>query len=154
MSEMVGRFWSKVEIRSDHECWPWGAGFGSNRSGIRYGTFRLKRMRKAHQVAWEIANGTPVPPGQVIRHSCDNGICCNPKHLVSGTQKQNVADRYDRGRDVHLRGEEHPNSKLTRELVLNIRKDLAKGHSQRKIAILYGVSQFGVRYARSGWKHV
>ena len=34
----------------------------------------------------------------VIRHECDNPICCNPFHLVIGTQKENNHDILIRSR--------------------------------------------------------
>lgn len=37
---------------------------------------------------------------EVVRHVCDNARCINPAHLVSGTQKENVADMHQRGRYV------------------------------------------------------
>lgn len=34
----------------------------------------------------------------VVRHKCDNPSCCNPKHLESGTQADNVKDMWLRNR--------------------------------------------------------
>ena len=52
---------------------------------------------KAHRVSYEMANG-PIPDGLIIRHKCDNPNCVNPKHLESGTQKDNMLDASFRGR--------------------------------------------------------
>lgn len=39
----------------------------------------------------------------VVRHKCDNTFCINPEHWVSGTQKDNMQDCYDRGRSNLIR---------------------------------------------------
>jgi HNH endonuclease len=51
---------------------------------------RRKKLR-AHRVAWTLTH-QQVPTG-IIRHLCDTPGCCNPAHLVDGTQAENVADR-------------------------------------------------------------
>ena len=53
-----------------------------------------------HRVVWEIHNAEPIPEGMVIRHTCDNPACCNPEHLVLGTQADNLRDCRERGRAV------------------------------------------------------
>ncbi len=148
------RFWAKVDRRQPEECWPWTALKVNNGSGQEYGHFRYKRkMVRAHRVSFSITKG-PIPFGAVIRHTCDNPLCCNPNHLISGTQKENVQDRYDRGRAVHLRGEEHGMAKLTEEKVREIRKRISNGESRRPLAKEFGVSTFGIGWAVKGWKHV
>jgi len=70
-----------------------------------YGGFKVGRqVRKAHRVAYELANG-PIPEGALVLHSCDNPPCCNPAHLSLGSQVGNMADKRARGRNVK-RGEE------------------------------------------------
>lgn len=90
------RFWEKVERRGDNECWPWRGGFF--KSG--YGAFVVtsKKIARAHKTAYQLTKG-PVAFGTVIRHTCDNAWCVNPAHLLAGTQKDNIRDMYDRGRD-------------------------------------------------------
>ena len=51
-----------------------------------------------HRLAWEIANAEPIPPGMVVRHTCDNPRCCNPAHLILGTDKDNTDDMLTRNR--------------------------------------------------------
>lgn len=37
-------------------------------------------------------------PGLVVRHSCDQPLCCNPLHLEMGTQLENLRDQIRRKR--------------------------------------------------------
>jgi len=40
-----------------------------------------------------------VPAGMQVNHHCDNPPCWNIEHLYLGTQKQNIADMWTRGRE-------------------------------------------------------
>lgn len=83
------RFWSCVDIAGDDECWPWLCA----RSDQGYGTvYVLGRTVGSHRVAWSLQHGRTPEPGIVIRHGCDNPPCCNPRHLVDGTQADNNRD--------------------------------------------------------------
>ena len=84
-------------------CTPW---MGARSRG--YGDFG---KRKAHRVAWELANG-PIPAGLVVCHSCDNPPCVNPDHLWVGTMGDNIRDCISkgRGRGQFVSGKNHPAS--------------------------------------------
>ncbi len=142
------RFWSKVDRGGADECWDWLG----RRSAGRYGAVTWHgRETKAHRVAWEMANGRPVPSGLVVRHDCDNTICCNPAHLSVGTQADNMADAVMRGRISHL-----GNRTLTEAIVRDARRRHAAGESAHVMAAEYGVTVSGLRKAiyRSSWQHV
>ncbi len=48
------RFWDKVDVRSDDECWVWQAGFRAD----GYGAFSFYGQTTAsHRVAYELAHG-------------------------------------------------------------------------------------------------
>lgn len=87
---VVERLAARAIVGGPDECWLWqGATNGTN----DYGTLGIRgRTLYAHRVAWEEANGRPVPAGLVVRHSCDNPPCINPAHLDVGTQQDNVDD--------------------------------------------------------------
>ena len=111
-------FWSKVSLGKPSECWEWtGAvttsGYGVTRSGV-YGE------RRVHRVSWALTYG-PIPGGLVVRHLCDNKRCCNPSHLSTGTQLDNIQDKVVRERQA--RGEGNGNSKLTESQVKGILSD-------------------------------
>jgi len=75
-------------------CWVWdGACIGRG-----YGYFRRGgKLVYAHRESYEAYNGESVS-GLVVRHKCDTPSCVNPQHLVSGTQKDNIADAVRRKR--------------------------------------------------------
>ena len=48
----------------------------------------------AHQWACHHWNQSPMPieKGMCIKHSCDNKLCVNPKHLTYGTLQENIQE--------------------------------------------------------------
>lgn len=150
------RFWSKVKVAGVNECWEWQA--KSRTSG--YGFFSAGRKRRflAHRLAWTIANGE-IPKGEghhgtVVMHTCDNRLCCNPRHLRLGSQTDNVRDMCDKGRNAAAPslGSKHGNAKFTDQDVIDIR---LSGKSDAELAEKYGVTSASVRYARlAGWRHI
>lgn len=96
----VERFWSYVVVTPEDPdaCWGWSG--GTTPDG--YGVFTLERggHEKAHRYSYTLACGA-IPAGLLVRHSCDNPPCCNPRHLLVGTDADNAHDRDSRGRGVH-----------------------------------------------------
>ena len=89
------RFWPRVKVGSKTECWAWtgpALPFGHGTWDGPYG------KTTAHRYAWALANAGMPALGVVIRHKCDNPICCNPNHLEPGSQEENVRDMIERGR--------------------------------------------------------
>lgn len=78
-------------------CWPWQGGVGGRETDQR-GYFTIGGVKYlAYRIVYELVHG-PIPDGEVVRHTCDNPICCNPYHLVLGTQSDNENDKYERDR--------------------------------------------------------
>ena len=133
------RFWGKVGTGAPNECWPWKEA----RHPLGYGVFSMRDdegtwcVRRAHRVAYVLAYGEPEP-GRVVRHSCDNTSCCNPDHLASGTQAENMRDMHTRGRAAL--GESHGTAKLTEDNVRKIRAMAANGMQNKILAMQFGVS--------------
>ena len=76
-------------------CWNWTSG----RDQFGYGVFMENgKYWRAHRYAYICANGE-LSDDLVVRHLCDNKSCCNPKHLRSGTQKENYQDSIDKHRE-------------------------------------------------------
>lgn len=95
----IERFWAKVDRGGPDDCWPWTGGA----SDAGYGRFKIQgRLVSAHRIAYQLAKG-PIPHaggwhGPIVRHTCDFPRCCNPDHLVVGTQSENMADMVARKR--------------------------------------------------------
>ena len=109
-------------------------------------------------MAFRLANGWVPTGGLVVMHSCDNPPCCNPKHLESGTLRQNAQDCVARGRHhrTSVRGEASGMAILTESSVCALRALHAEGIGYRKLAREFGVSRACVRSAALGktWRHV
>ena len=125
---------------------------------------RKIRMKYVHRIVAE-AMGAKIK-GKVVRHSCDNPPCCNPKHLLVGTHADNTHDAMDRGRLVPpprtnwpkriLNGDGHPWQKLSVKQVKQIRKRLDKGEKLASIANDFDVSfqQVSKIKLRQRWAYV
>lgn len=131
------------------DCWKWVR-------SIKAGNYpRVKvagKMKLAHVVSWERANG-PVPDGLCVLHKCDNRVCTNPDHLFLGTRQDNQADMVSKDRSAH--GERNGHAKLTLEQVLMI-KALSEKTSQKVIAAMFGVNPCSISRIVSGkrWRRV
>ena len=131
----MNKFWSKVDVAPADCCWEWLAG----KTFDGYGRFRYQgKMWRAHRFVYQLAKET-IPERMVVRHTCDNPACCNPAHLILGTQQDNVNDMDQRGR--RAQGEAHGRARLTDKQVRQI--FLAKG-TQQEIARQFNISQMQV----------
>lgn len=117
-------------------CWPWLSG----QNGVGYGRFqRNKQMIYAHREAYEISYG-PVPEGLYVLHKCDNRICCNPKHLFTGTHLENIADMMAKGRNA--KGERSGQAKFSDELVAQVIAAYKPGEvTQQQVADRFGMNR-------------
>lgn len=106
---------NNYEAITETGCWIW---MGSiSRNGYGQIEENGKNLRP-HRVSYSLNNGV-IPKGNIIMHACDVPACINPDHLVSGTQKQNMADMVRKRRSLF--GERAVKSILTEQQVLNIR---------------------------------
>lgn len=146
------RFWSFVQRGDINECWPW---IGSR---FRYGYGRYNQdggQYYAHQIAWTLSRGAPMGPGLVHRHTCDVTYCCNPSHLISGTQADNVRDMFARHRRIHTaNGERHPKSRLTWAIVNDMRQMYDAGYKCAEVARYFNLTFSNTRMVvkRIQWK--
>ena len=86
----------------DEHCWPWTAGLRKGKLGELRPIFKCEGDEwYAYRLVWVLYNGRELLPNEVIRHKCDNSTCCNPMHLLVGTQKENVIDVRMRERQGH-----------------------------------------------------
>jgi hypothetical protein len=154
---LIARFWAKVEVGSwgPAQCWPWNG--GASEKG--YGRFKVGAgLISPHVFAYEYFYGKPIDRpgyhGAVIRHTCDNPRCCNPAHLIAGTQAANIEDMDRKGRRVIGQFAGNQWHKLDAEKAEDIRARLAGGERPSAIAAAYNVDPSLVRQIGAGkvWK--
>lgn len=138
---VIKRFWSYVNKTEDiNHCWLW---IGTlNQQG--YGQLRIKnrivgtRGFLAHRISYQLHNGD-LQDSLVVRHSCHNPACVNPKHLSLGTQWDNVQDSIKDG--LIPSGQKHYKFVSDSAFVESVKKLRAEGLNQTDIAIKLNVSQ-------------
>lgn len=124
MSELLKIFEKNTE--KTNGCWIW-KGSTDNHG---YGKIVYKgEFFKAHRLSYILHKGA-LPKwdghntGVCVLHKCDNPSCVNPDHLFLGSHAENMIDKTIKGRAIGARkGEKHHKAKLTREQVIEIRKD-------------------------------
>ena len=147
------RFWSKVDIRGEDECWNWRAGMSQQ----GYGSVKIKRKNtQAHKVAFLLGGGVLTQQKPWVLHKCDNPSCCNPAHLFAGNVADNVKDMCQKERNKWVVGERHGLSKLKKDDVLEIRSLNASGIAYQSLATRFGVSKNAIWCVctRRTWRHV
>lgn len=94
-----------------------------------YGKFRVDdKIWRAHRYAYFLHHGQ-VPP--LLRHTCNNPMCCNVLHLKPGTNQQNSEDMVAAGRQGKLLKPE--------QVKLIVKMHLKRGHTITKLAERYSV---------------
>ena len=127
-------FWSRVDRKSDEECWPWLGRVANRRGG--YGRLMFQgRLTGAHRMALTLAKGEGGADKHAC-HQCDNPICCNPAHLFWGTPLENTRDCLAKGRRraPHAR-------KIDRDEAARLH---AEGWSYSRLAKRYSVNQASI----------
>ena len=112
------------------------------------------RAARVHRLAYELAEGRPIPAGLAVCHRCDTPNCVNPGHLFLGTIADNNADMVAKGRQA--KGARNAQAKLTPDLVVAMRADHASGMPITKAADKYQAS-FATAYSAircKTWRHV
>lgn len=125
----------------------------------------------AHRVAWELADGTPIPDGLDVAHTCDHPSCtrneppgmylANGKlvpchgHLYLATDKDNNGDKVAKKRQA--RGATNGGAKLAEGDVLAIRRR----YVPRKCGLLHLAAEYSVDRStifnivtRKTWPHL
>lgn len=140
MNSVEKRFWSKVNILEENDCWNWLAGG----RGVGYGCFKYNgKAIDSHRMAWFLTYGEF--PNLLVCHSCDNRACCNPNHLFLGTYSDNAKDAFKKGRrkapENKTRGENRYNSKLKDRDVIEIKNLLNNGIGGSELARKFNVTR-------------
>lgn len=127
--QVVLAFWARVDICGATECWNWVGWI--DRPATKHRNFRFNgESIGVHRFALSLKLGRLLDPAEWALHTCDNGACCNPRHLYVGDDQDNARDRNVRGRtscgrkhsqkittalNGRTQGEKNHASKLTRE---------------------------------------
>jgi hypothetical protein len=149
-----------------------------------YGRMSFERkVTSAHRFAYNLFVGE-IPKGMVVRHKCHNPACCNPEHLLIGTQFDNIQDMVKAGRHlspkkkkpkpphfsalISAKQKEYwkrlksqgivkmSNNKLDEDTVKYIRKRAKKGIAVKEMAAEYEMTPKAIRNVinRKAWNHV
>lgn len=130
-------FLRHVSFGAPDECWLTAA-----TPSHRYGKVTINYEHEMlHRIAYELTFG-PIPDGLLIRHTCDNTRCCNPRHMLTGTHDDNMRDMAERRRQGRL--------KLSDEQVHIVRES---GESERALAARFGVSKTAIHKIKVGENH-
>lgn len=143
---------SKVDANG---CWVWQG--SKKRNGYGQMGYHTRSSECAHRVAYFELVGV-LPVGHIVRHTCDNPACVNPKHLTSGTPADNIRDMQVRNRANYTnacKGSAVKHlAKLNEAAVLEIRQQTKV--PQKVLAQMYGVTRAVISkiLLRQTWKHI
>jgi HNH endonuclease len=146
------RFDAKYIPEPNSGCWLWTAGLISN----GYGQFCYPGHHRggyAHRASWEIHHGE-IPEGAHVLHRCDNPCCVNPDHLFLGSHDDNMADMKSKGRARTAVGESHPKSRLTKEVVQEIRNSSNRSNVSWAKELGVAAQSISQIRLRQTWGHV
>ncbi len=103
-----------------------------------YGRLKIGgRNYQTHRLSWMIHRGE-IEDGMQVLHKCDTPSCCNPDHLMIGSNQDNIDDAVAKGRRF---------TKLTPSQVAEIRQGK---ESIRSFARKFSVARSTVFEAKYG----
>jgi len=158
------RFWEKVAVKGDDECWEWLA--SKDPDGYGYFSFScingVKQTIMAHRYSMMTKlNNYDLPHTVLACHTCDNRGCVNPNHLYEGSPKDNSTDMIERNRQSC--GENHHSAKMTeeqaRDCIEIYTADKQNGRlygSLERLALKHNLSKQVIYRCVSGktWRHL
>lgn len=116
-----------ITIKGDDDCWLWTGGLVGRDSRPYFSVDGRKLL--AYRIVYELKTGKNID-GIMIRHKCDNRVCCNPSHLEEGSHMQNMEDMKERQRHG-----------MPHHVVRHIKKLILQKVPYSVIAERYGVSK-------------
>lgn len=142
---------ARLQFESHYEktngCWEWKGSLNANGYG-KFGTkSTASRLQYIHYYG-------PITDGLQVCHTCDNRKCVNPEHLFLGTIGDNLKDMTQKGR--RAKGSKIASSRLTEEIVLEIRKKRLEGWKYKDLETTYNLGRghlHGICKNKS-WQHI
>ena len=91
-----------------------------------------------------------------VLHSCHNSLCVNPDHLHLGTQRENLQEMKDAGREKKVKGIKNHKSKTNDNDVSKIRRLHENGFTMREIGNIFNLQSSTICYIvnKKTWGHV
>ncbi len=136
-------------------CLEWCGPHDKAGYGITSMSEPTKKTWKVHRLICYLLK-EDFDPKMTVCHLCDNPKCFNICHLFLGTPKDNAIHRKEKGRNGDQRGENNHRSRLTENLVLQIRKLHSEGKTHRELSTLFNVEQNTISRIvnRKRWNHI
>lgn len=133
----------------DDGCWICANAYPTKKGYQRLQITRdgVVHRETVHRVSFEHFKGR-IPKGKLVCHSCDYRPCCNPAHLFSGTQANNMQDMVRKRRG--LVRELNSNTRFSEADILAIYADDERGMTRAAIARKRGVTPECICHILSG----
>lgn len=129
-------------------CWWWAGTIDANTG---YGQLSMDHKTvRAHRAMYQYFHNRVLTPDIFLRHKCDNKLCVNPDHLIEGNHQDNMNDMTSRNRQA--KGSRNGGHKLVEEQVLEIKKQISLGRSDKSLGDEYGVHRDTIKLIRKGIK--
>jgi hypothetical protein len=173
-------FLQNTVLDADTGCMNWQ--HYKNADGYGRMSFNRKVI-SAHRFSYKLFIGD-IPEGLIVRHKCHNPPCCNPNHLLIGTQLDNIQDMVNAGRHlspkkkkpkpphfsalISAKQKEYwarvkeqgivrmSSNKLNEDTVKYIRQRAKEGIAAKEMALEYEMTPHAIRHIinRKTWRHV
>ena len=126
---------------NENSCW----NYPISKSGSGYGVIMWGNVSyRCNRLAYIIFIGL-IPKGKIIRHTCHNRACVNPKHLILGNHLDNAIDMTKACRQ----GNQKLNEEAVKVIKWTLKYDYSRGITH-KLAKLHGVSVSTIRQIKYG----
>lgn len=138
----------RVVVDEDTECWVWH--LSTRNGGYAAASRKLPgqskyRIAAGHRMSYEAFVGV-IPHGLIVRHTCDNPTCVNPKHLHLGTPEDNIDDMLRKNRQAWVCALSEVDVASAREVYAN------NLFTQAELAAQFGVGTQAMFHALQGIK--